>query len=420
MSTNQEDLDLLLSLDDDKVLETPPASPSTYLSDHGSPRQQLRNSDMSIFKDSVKDYLETEPLVAKKAAPKFNQSKISNDGDVEKFSGLRIKNLLFSPEELSNHLSDIRFVRLPAIRNLIVGDSIAGSWATIGVLSEKGAPKLSSNGTHFCIWKIGCLDEKTLSVFMFGDAYITFSKEHVGTVFALFNSKVRRDNEGSGFSLSIFSAGHILKLGTSVDFGVCKGQRKDGLACSVAIDKRQGIYCKYHTSNASQKYTVSRGELKGGNLKTGFRSSYQPEGVYMVDPFKRGNSKKTVQPLKVLSVDGLKKALSKAGKVTTNAHSQGIRFLTHVTVKDKPIEQNGGSLTSNNQQKDIKFKGLSSITKSSPNATIRKDQHGAKRTKTEKYPTPPIRKDQPEAKRMKIEKPKEKMIEIDIFSSDEE
>ncbi|RZC44939.1 hypothetical protein C5167_037892 [Papaver somniferum] len=414
MSTNQEDLDLLLSLDDDdKVLETPPASPSAYLSDHGSPRQQLRNSDMSIFKDSVKDYLETEPPAAKKAAPKLNRSKISIDGDVEKFSGLRIKNLLVSPEELSNHLSDIRFVRLPAIRNLIVGDSIAGSWATIGVLSEKGAPKMSSNGTHYCIWKIGCLDEKTLSVFMFGDAYITFSKEHVGTVFALFNSKVRKDNEGSGFSLSIFSAGQILKLGTSVDFGVCKGQRKDGVACTMAIDKRQGVYCKFHTS----KYTVSRGELKGGNLKTGFRSSYQPEGVYMVDPFKRGNTKKTVQPLKVLSVDGLKKALSKACKVTTNAHSQGIRFLTHVTVKDKPIEQNGGS---NNQQNDIKFKGLSSITKSSPNATIRKDQPGAKRTKTEKYPTPPIRKDQPEAKRMKTEKPKEKMIEIDIFSSDEE
>ncbi|KAI3922608.1 hypothetical protein MKX01_006297 [Papaver californicum] len=401
MSTNQEDLDLLLSLDDaDKVLETPPASPSTYLSDNGSPRQQLRNSDMSIFKDSVKDYLETEPPVAKKAAPKLNRSKTSNDGDVEKFSGLRIKNLLVSPEELSNHLSDIRVVRLPAIRNLIVGDTITGSWATIGVLSEKGAPKMSSTGKHYCIWKFGCLDEKTLSVFMFGDAYITFSKEHVGTVFALFNSKVRKDSVGSGLSLSIFSAGQILKLGTSVDFGVCKGQRKDGVACSIVIDKRQGIYCKYHMSNASQKYTVSRGELKGGNLKTGFRSSYQPEGVYMVDPFNKRNSNKIVQPLKVLSVDGLKKALSKAGKVTTNAHSQGIRFLTHVTVKDKPIEQNGGSLASNNHQKDIKFKGLSSITKSSPDATIRKNQ--------------------PEAKRMKTEKPKEKMIEIDIFSSDEE
>ncbi|MCL7047749.1 hypothetical protein MKW94_020345 [Papaver nudicaule] len=408
MATNQEDLDLLLSLDDDKVLETPPASPSTYLSDHGSPRQQVRNSDMSIFKDAVKDYLETEPNVAKKA-PKLNKSKTSNDIDVEKFSGLRIKNMLISPEELSNHLSDIRVVRLPAIRNLIVGDTITGSWVTIGVLCEKGGPKMSSTGKHYCIWKIGCLDESTLSVFMFGDAYITFSKEPVGTVFALFNSKVRKDTEGSGFSLSIFSAGQVLKMGTSADFVLCKAKRKDGVDCTTAINKRQGIYCKYHMSNASQKYNVSRGELKGGNLKTGFRnsyqpeggfrSSYQPEGVYMVDPLKR-NSKKTVQPLKVLSVDGLKRALSKAGKVTTNANSQGIRFLTHVTVKDKPKEQIGGSLPSNNQQKDSKFKGLSSIKKSSPNTTIRKDQ--------------------PEAKRMKPEKPKEKMIEIDIFSSDEE
>ncbi|KAI3835627.1 hypothetical protein MKX03_015230 [Papaver bracteatum] len=193
MSTNQEDLDLLLSLDDDKVLETLPVYPSAYLSDHGSPRQQLCNSDMSIFKDSMKDYLETEPPVAKKASPKLNRSKTSNDGDVEKFLGLRIKNLLVSPEELSNHLSDIRFVRLPTIRNFIVGDSIAVSWATIGVLSEKGAPKSSSNGTYY--------------------------------------------------------SGQILKLGTSVDFGVCNGQRKDEVACTMAIDKELAlsILCTTHT-----------------------------------------------------------------------------------------------------------------------------------------------------------------------------
>lgn len=81
----------------------------------------------------------------------------------------------------------------------------------------------------------------------------------------------------------------------------------------------------------------------------------------MVDPLAdRTNFKKTMQPVKLLSVEGLKKALrfvlaiidmsdqchifqflpigsygtflnSNAGKVTTNAHSQGIRFLTEIT-----------------------------------------------------------------------------------------
>lgn len=41
----------------------------------------------------------------------------------------------------------------------------------------------------------------------------------------------------NGFSLSIYSAMHILKMGTSVDYGVCKGKRKDGMACTLVINK---------------------------------------------------------------------------------------------------------------------------------------------------------------------------------------
>ncbi|OVA19594.1 zinc finger protein [Macleaya cordata] len=401
MATHQDDLDLLLSLQD-RVLETPPASPSThhsqstdYLSDHGSPRQ-VRNSDMSVFKDVVRDYLESEPEIVDKA-PKLNRSKHLHDVDVEKFSGLRIRDLLVSSAELSDHFSDIRFVRLPAIRNSLLGDTISGSWATVGVLTEKGNPKVSSTGKNYCIWKIGCLDEKTLSVFLFGDAYSRYCKEQVGTVFALFNCGVRKDNEGNGFSLSVFSAGQILKMGTSIDYGVCKGKRKDGMACTVVINKRRGIYCKYHTANASQKYSVTRSELKGGNLKTAFRNPLHAEGIYLVDPLTDAkNLRKAMQPVKVLSVDGLKKALSNAGKVTTNAHSQGIRFLTEVTGKMHPKDLRGGSATSN-QQKDST--GKMSAMKLSSTTII---------------------KDQPEAKRKKTEQPTEKMIELDLFSSDEE
>ena len=43
--------------------------------------------------------------------------------------------------------------------------------------------------------------------------------------------------QGKGFSLSVYSPGQILKLGTSVDYGVCKGKRKDGLACTLVINK---------------------------------------------------------------------------------------------------------------------------------------------------------------------------------------
>lgn len=73
-----------------------------------------------------------------------------------------------------------------------MGDNLSGSWATVGVLTELGSPKVSSTGKNYCIWKMGCLNETNVSVFLFGDAYTASCKEKVGMVFALFNATVRR------------------------------------------------------------------------------------------------------------------------------------------------------------------------------------------------------------------------------------
>lgn len=43
--------------------------------------------------------------------------------------------------------------------------------------------------------------------------------------------------QGAGFSLSVYSANQIVKIGTSVDYGVCRGKRKDGMACTLVINK---------------------------------------------------------------------------------------------------------------------------------------------------------------------------------------
>lgn len=159
-------------------------------------------------------------------------------------------------------------------RNSLVGDTVSGSWATVGVLTEKGTQKTSSTGKSYCIWKMGCLDETTVSLFLFGDAYQMNMQEQAGTVFALFNSTVRKDNavvnchelrflflfihqglikllqslnifyfflQGNGFSLSIYSTRQIMKMGTSVDYGVCKGKRTDGMACTLVINKYANI-----------------------------------------------------------------------------------------------------------------------------------------------------------------------------------
>lgn len=83
--------------------------------------------------------------------------------------------------------------RLCVFRNLVNGDTFSGNWVTVGVLTEKGTQKTSSNGKSFCIWKIGCLDENIVPLFLFGNAYQRNCQEQAGTVFALFNCGVRKE-----------------------------------------------------------------------------------------------------------------------------------------------------------------------------------------------------------------------------------
>ncbi|KAK2665577.1 hypothetical protein Ddye_004151 [Dipteronia dyeriana] len=404
MSTHQEDLDLLLSLQEDRVLETPPGSPRQegHLSDDGSPRERGQ-ADMSAFRNVVKDCLDDVPETVGKSGKSGKSDRLKKllDPQVEKFSGLRMRNQLVTSSELSERFSDIRFVRLPAIKNLLAGDTISGCWATAGVLIEKGYPKTSSIGQKYSIWKIAYLDETVISVFLFGDAYEKNCKEEAGMVFALFNCAVRKAGKGSDFSLSVSSASRILKLGTSVDYGVCKGKGSGGVPCTAAINKRKGVYCSFHKSKAAKKFSSTRTELKGGNLKTAFRHPYKPEGIYMVD---RTNLKNAKQPVKILSVEGLRKALSKADKVTTNTHSQGLRFLNEMTAERVSTTANKavmpGQQTAREKRKTSTEKSDSS-TKQQPDTKRQKPEQGQPLADISKLGTG-------------------KMIELNYVSSDEE
>ncbi|CAA7403520.1 unnamed protein product [Spirodela intermedia] len=404
---DEDDLGLLLSLRE-RVPETPPGSPrpsssSRYESEDGSPKRHGATADMSAFRHAVEDYMcvENDAAASVSAICKPCKPQKCSGFVVEKFSGLRIRDLLLSEVELSNHFSDVRFINLAAIRNSMVGDTISGHWATVGVLTEKGSPKLSSSGKNFCVWKIGCLDESVVPVFLFGDAFRNNSGEPVGTVFAFFNSSVRKD--GIGISLSVFSAGQLLKMGTSVDYGICRGKRKDGMPCTMVINKRQVTYCKYHLLNASQKYSTMRSELKGGNLRSTFRP-HSLRGIHMVDPLKgKSNSSKSAQPVKVLSVDGLKRVLSNAGKVTTKSNSQGIRFLSEVTAKSDSKSKNPNELLKPNllhtdPEKRRIVLSPSDLKMACCGSAAHANQH-------------------PEAKKRKTS---DKLIELEVFSSEDE
>ncbi|CAI0557692.1 unnamed protein product, partial [Linum tenue] len=420
MSTHQEDLDLLLSLQD-RVLETPPGSPSNSPSgspgllsdDEGSPRRRREGkaADLSVFKDAVRDCLDFDVnKLAEKSKKLKNHrpsAKKSGEANVEKYSGLRISDQQVTLAQLAEHFSDIRFVRLPTIKNLLVGDSISGCWATVGVLTEKGQPRTSSAGKSYSIWKLSCLDESSVSVFLFGDAYKLNCMEKAGTVFALFNCSVRKDNMGQGFSLSVFSANQILKMGTSVDYGVCKGKRKDGMACSLVVNKRQAVYCRYHNVKTAERFSTTRTELKGGNLSTAFRTPFNSRGIYIADPLADlKNIKKPAQPVKLMSIEGLRKALSKGERVTTNTHSQGLRFLNELTASGK-LNPKTSSKVSGTASQHTTSSEKRKPQSMKPNPSQHDD---AKRTKTSQG-------------KASVDKGKQgtaKMVELHLIDSDEE
>ncbi|KAK3003015.1 hypothetical protein RJ639_020072 [Escallonia herrerae] len=160
-------------------------------------------------------------------------------------------------------------------------------------------------------------------------------------------------------------------MGTSVDYGVCKGKRKDGMAWLAHYSLmsmlqnhlppyyllRRGIYCKYHKLVRAQSH-VSHSSLRKiywieqlmvstvvyrhrkhpidipvqemnsreayfdsfnnnrlnlfylRNLRTAFQDPLKSRGIYVVDPLvDRTNLTKPMQPKKVLSVEGLRRAL---------------------------------------------------------------------------------------------------------------
>ncbi|KAJ7567956.1 hypothetical protein O6H91_01G013600 [Diphasiastrum complanatum] len=404
MDCEDEDLELLLSLQTDfKVQETPPPSPSpTCLSDkkennlclkvedmrhryaaklqrimcppsdayppeHGSfskgkdepllgycSHEDLPKPKSAINMASFKPFLKEVAMLPTKMD--FSRQRTvpvsASSVDIDVFSGLKIKNRVVSTASLSSKFSDLRFIRLQAIKNAMIGDNVSGAWATVGVVAEKGNPRLSTNGKNFVVWKLTVLDGTLISVFLFGDAYSCHWKESAGSVIAVFNARVRRDVKRNEFSLSAFGGDQVLLLGTAADFGVCKGKRKDGNLCTLVINRRQGEFCKYHSAAYIQKYKTKRGELSGGNLATGFTGPSKIRHAQVIKSFEDTPVDKPVKRVKHLSSSDLAKALSNADKVTTRTSSQGIRFLTQVAdetaaklLETKITDENKGALT---------------------------------------------------------------------------
>ena len=184
---------------------------------------------------------------------------------VEKFSGLRVKNRLVASAVLEDKFCDLRFTRIPDLRH-----DLHGRWATAGVLVEKTV-KQGSTGSSYSVWRLSDMSptDYTVSVFLFGQAHLDFSKEDPGSVWCVVDGELREDtgqksHQASRPTVAVNEPRMLCKLGVSPVFGRCKGLRKDGNDCTMHVNLGVSEYCAYHASAALKSLATERMALGPG------------------------------------------------------------------------------------------------------------------------------------------------------------
>ena len=207
----------------------------------------------------------TSSGTARSAPPPADKA---GDAMRETYSGLRIKNRLVSKSDMEMHMRNrlvVSLAQLPTTPAAKLEDPNI-DWVTFGVLVSKGLTKTASSGSKYMLWQLSDLGGNAASVFLFGKAYEAHWKELEGAAVAVLNAKVlpNRSQGGGSPSLSVNQPGEIAKLGMSLDCGTCEGRRKDGVRCTMVINKAQGRFCRFHA--AAQLKAIDRtgrAELQG-------------------------------------------------------------------------------------------------------------------------------------------------------------
>ncbi|KAH0854700.1 hypothetical protein HID58_057768, partial [Brassica napus] len=242
---NQEDLDLLLSLDEEeRVLETPPGSPSAPPEE--SPKRRRGQADLSDFR-SV-------------------------------------------PAQISDLFSDIRFVRLPTIKKDTQNKLYRPAYCIWKICS------LNDNSTK--------KNETEKAASVFGLFNSSLRKDKMGSDFSLsVNSLKQMVKLGVSADYGVCTAKRkmeqlvpLLRQGASARFINWTHPSPYIAFILFSADSAMNHVFTHHVSffaqNASDKFATMRSELKGG---TSFRDP-KSQGIYTVEPpVDRSGNKKATQ-----------------------------------------------------------------------------------------------------------------------------
>lgn len=205
-------------------------------------------------------------------AIKDNGSTTAKDVYSDPFFGIRIVSPLISSAELRERMKDKIAVTISRVKSHIISDNIHNDWVIAGVLINKSATKTSQKGTSYCIWKISDLsdDLKTVSIFLFSNAYKQLWKTITGSVIGILNPNVleNRDNIDQA-TLSIDNPQKLMILGRSKDMGKCKSIKKNGDPCTTIVNVSRCEYCIYHIKQEYKK-CARRADIQSSNNSYGF------------------------------------------------------------------------------------------------------------------------------------------------------
>ncbi|CAN0204685.1 unnamed protein product [Scytosiphon promiscuus] len=180
----------------------------------------------------------------------------------EAFSGLRVRNRLLSADDMSVRMKGRKVHRLSGLRavspSTLESQDPADAWATLGVLVSKSPRRQAANGGSYSIWTLSDLSRKEndVSVFLFQEALSSHWTVCEGMLVAR-------------LALSVDVPWQINRVGMSMDYGLCKGKRKDGKACTMPVNKAEGGgYCEFHVvaafNRAQRKEPLRDSRAKGG------------------------------------------------------------------------------------------------------------------------------------------------------------
>ncbi|XP_011880940.1 PREDICTED: protein MCM10 homolog [Vollenhovia emeryi] len=205
-------------------------------------------------------------------AAKGSGNSTARDVYSDPFFGIRIVNPLVSSAELRERMKDKAAVTVSRVKSHVISDNVHNDWVIAGVLINKSATKTSQKGSSYCIWKMSDLsdDLKTVSIFLFSNAYKQLWKTVVGSVIGILNPNVleSKDNVDQA-TLSIDNPQRLMVLGRSKDMGKCRSTKRNGDPCTAVVNASRCEYCVYHVKQEYKK-CARRPDVQSSNTSYGF------------------------------------------------------------------------------------------------------------------------------------------------------